>query len=63
MEVLYKDCSFRSGPLTNMAAIQFLFLVGWFLKIFFFETALAKWTEIWWEAPMEGSVLSFLKAE
>jgi hypothetical protein len=20
-------------------------------------------TEIWWEAPMEGSVLSFLKAE
>jgi hypothetical protein len=23
----------------------------------------AKWTEIWWEAPMEGSVLSFLKAE
>ena len=22
-----------------------------------------KWTEIWWEAPMEGSVLSFLKAE
>ena len=24
---------------------------------------MAKWTEIWWEAPMEGSVLSFLKAE
>jgi hypothetical protein len=24
---------------------------------------LAKWIEIWWEAPMEGSVLSFLKAE
>jgi hypothetical protein len=24
---------------------------------------LPKWTEIWWEAPMEGSVLSFLKAE
>jgi hypothetical protein len=24
---------------------------------------LAKWTEIWWETPMEGSVLSFLKAE
>jgi hypothetical protein len=45
---------------------QFLFLVGWFLKIFFSETAysLAKWTETWWEAPMEGSVLlSFLKAE
>jgi hypothetical protein len=24
---------------------------------------LDKWTETWWEAPMEGSVLSFLKAE
>jgi hypothetical protein len=24
---------------------------------------LAKWTETWWEAPMEGSVLSFLEAE
>jgi hypothetical protein len=24
---------------------------------------LAKWTETWWEAPMEGSVLSFHKAE
>jgi len=24
---------------------------------------LAKSTETWWEAPMEGSVLSFLKAE
>jgi hypothetical protein len=34
-----------------------------FLKIFFSETAMPKWTEIWWEAPMEGSVLSFLKAE
>ena len=22
-----------------------------------------KWTEIWWEVPMEGSVLSFIKAE
>jgi hypothetical protein len=34
-----------------------------FLKIFFSETALPKWAEIWWEAHMEGSVLSFLKAE
>ena len=42
---------------------QFLFLIGRFLKIFFSETAWPKWTEIWWEAPMEGSVLSFLKAE
>jgi hypothetical protein len=24
---------------------------------------LPKWAEIWWEAPMEGSVLSFLKVE
>jgi hypothetical protein len=24
---------------------------------------MSKWAEIWWEAPMEGSVLSFLKAE
>jgi hypothetical protein len=32
-------------------------------EIFFSETALPKWTDIWWEAPMEGSVLSFLKAE
>jgi hypothetical protein len=24
---------------------------------------LPKWTDIWWEAPMEGSVLNFLKAE
>jgi hypothetical protein len=28
-----------------------------------FKLALPKWTDIWWEAPMEGSVLSFLKAE
>jgi hypothetical protein len=27
------------------------------------EDILAKWTKIWWEAPMEGSVLSFLKAQ
>ena len=42
---------------------QFLFWIGRFLKIFFSETALPIWTKIWWEAPMEGSVLSFLKAE
>jgi hypothetical protein len=24
---------------------------------------LPKWTDIWWEAPMKGSVLNFLKAE
>jgi hypothetical protein len=31
--------------------------------MFFSETALPKLTYIWWEAPMEGAVLSFLKAE
>jgi hypothetical protein len=35
---------------------HFLFLVGRVLKIFFSEAT-------WREAPMEGSVLSFLKAE
>jgi len=43
--------------------MQFVFLIGRFLKKNFSETALPKWTEIWWEAPMEGSVLSFFKAE
>jgi hypothetical protein len=48
-----KRC-FRNWPIRNK---------NWFLRIFFSETALPKWTDIWWEAPMEGSVLSFLKAE
>jgi hypothetical protein len=40
-------------------------MAGRFLKIFFSETALPKRTEIWWEhlKAMEGSVLSFLRAE
>jgi hypothetical protein len=44
---------------------KFLFLIGRFLTIFFSETnCLAKWAELWWEAPIEGSVcISFLKAE
>jgi hypothetical protein len=42
---------------------QFLFQVGRFLKIFPHWNCLAKWTATWWEAPMEGSVLSFLKTE
>ena len=58
-KVLYRDCSFRFDLLTNMAATG----NSCFLKIFFSETAMPKWTEIWREAPMEGSVLSFLKAE
>jgi hypothetical protein len=32
-------------------------------SLFFLWNCFAKWTEIWWEAPMEGSLLSFLKAE
>jgi hypothetical protein len=63
-KVLYSDCSFRLDPLTNMASIgNSYFRLVWFLSIFFSETAWPKWAEIWWEAPMEGSVLSFLKAE
>jgi hypothetical protein len=35
-----------------------------FLEINQSETIIAcGGTDIWWEAPMEGSVLSFLKAE
>ena len=43
---------------------QFLFLIGWYLKNLLWN-CLAKWTETWYEAStcMEGSVLSFLKAE
>ena len=52
-KVLYRDFLFLLDPLTNMAV--------W--KNFFSETAWTKWAEIWWEAHMEGSVLSFLKAE
>jgi hypothetical protein len=32
-------------------------------KNLLFWNCLAKWTETWWEAPMEVSLLSFLKAE
>jgi hypothetical protein len=31
--------------------------------MFFSEIALTKLTEIWWQTPMEGFILSFLKAE
>jgi hypothetical protein len=30
---------------------------------FIWPSGLDKWTETWWEAHMEGIVLSFLKAE
>jgi hypothetical protein len=38
-KVLYKDCSFSSDPLINIATIGFL--IGWFFKIFSFETTVA----------------------
>jgi hypothetical protein len=49
-KVLYRDCSFRFDPLTNMAATGNSCIR--FLKIFLSETALPKRTEIWWEAPI-----------
>ena len=36
---------------------------GWSISKNLLWNCLAKWTKTWWEAPMEGSVLSFLKAE
>ena len=43
---------------------QAILVLDWSMsKIFFSETAMPKWTELWLEAPMEGSVLSLLKAE
>ena len=62
-KVLYKDCSFRPDLWANMAAKGNSFS-GWSIsKNLFLWICLAKWTKIWLEAPMEGSVLSFLKAE
>ena len=45
--------------------MQFLFLIGRFLKNLLLWNCLAIWTETWKEAStcIEGSVLSFLKAE
>ena len=43
---------------------QAILVSGWLIsKNLLLWNCLAKWTETWWEAPMEGSVLSFLQAE
>ena len=113
-KVLYKDCSFRPNPFTNMAATgnccfrlvdfwkssslkllsqmnwnlventygrssikiahfipmrlqtwppQAILFSGWSISKNLLWNCLAKWTKTWLEASMEGSVLSFLKAE
>jgi hypothetical protein len=36
---------------------------GWLVSKNLPWDCLAKWTKTWWEAPMEDSILSFLKAE
>jgi hypothetical protein len=59
-----EGCSFCPDPLTNMAAIGIILVSYWSIsKILLLWNCLAKWTTIWWVAPMEGLVLSFLKAE
>jgi hypothetical protein len=63
-KILYRDYSFRFDPFTSMAATgNSCFRLVNFLKIYLYETALLKWTDIRWEAPMGGSALKFLKAE
>ena len=58
-KVLCKECSFRHDPLKAWPP-QAILVSDWsFSK----NLLLWNWTEIWWKAPMEGSVLSFLKAE
>jgi hypothetical protein len=47
---------FINGPELNEQSLQMTFK-GCFLKL------LSQMTKTWWEAPMGGSVLSFLKAE
>jgi hypothetical protein len=62
-KVLYRDCSFRFDPLTNMAVTG----NSCFRLVNFYKSSTLKLLcqnqQIWWEAPMEGSVLCFLKAE
>jgi hypothetical protein len=42
---------------------QFLFLIDWFLKNLLLWNRVAKWTKIWLEASVKGSVESFLRTE
>jgi len=42
---------------------QAILVSGWLISKNLLWNCFTKWTETWWEAPMEGSVLSFLKAE
>ena len=56
--VLYKEYSFCSNSINKHGRHrQFLFLIGRFLEYLLLWNCFAKWTEIWWEAPLEGSVL------
>jgi hypothetical protein len=51
--VLYRICSFRFDPLTNMAATGHSCFRLIYLKKSS-ETDLPKWAEIWWEAPIRN---------
>ena len=63
-KVFYKGCSFHPYLLTNMATIGNYCFSGCLIsKNLLLWNCLAKSTETCWEASMEGSVLSFLKAE
>ena len=63
-KVFYRDRSFRFYLLSNMATTgNSCFWLVRFLKNLFLRNRFLKWTETWWESSMEGSVLSFLKAE
>jgi hypothetical protein len=63
-KVLYRDCSFRFDPLTNMAATgNSCFRLVDFGKSSSLKLLCQNEPKFSWEAPMEVSVLSFLKAE